>query len=740
MKFASVIIDQKINLYNTYTYYIPEELEDSIFIGCPVLICFGNRKDLIDGYVIDIDNKTDYDIEKIKPISAVNTNKLSTNDNAISLGIYISKFYGYPLSKAINLVMPVKKKIKYKVKRTVTSLIEDEKIDEKIEYENKKNAKRRVKLLQELKKNKSLDFSYLINEAKLDKSVIDKCASLGYIYVEEVKTDKINFDNLSLNKYNYIGGCNLSSEQYKIYKDILLSDVSKPCLLHGVTGSGKTEIYIELIKDALMRGRDSIVLVPEISLTYQLIGRFYSVFGDLIAVLNSSLSDGEKYEQTENIINNKAKIIIGPRSALFAPFNNLGLIIIDEEHDNSYKNEGTPSYDTRELAIHLSKITSSRLVLGSATPDLNSYTRALNDEYNLFSLYTRANNASLPLVHIVDMREELKQKNLSIFSNKLNELIIDRINKKEQIILYINRRGYSLFLSCRECGKVVMCPNCDVSLTIHNDGYMRCHYCGYSSRVVNRCPGCNSSSISSFGVGTQKLEEYTKKMYPKARVLRLDSDNTIKKNSSRIIIEKFKNKEADILIGTQMVVKGHDFSNVSLVGVVMADTSLFVNSYDSGERTFQSLTQVAGRSGRGDIKGDVVIQTYNPNHHAVLLAGQQDYVEFYKKEIVYRKLASYPPVCKMMQIQLSSKHEDKLIYISNKALEKLNDINHKENFNAVIIGPVSDNIYKLNNFYRKKIYIKHIEYDILLKIKKLFDESINIKILKYISFNYTFNI
>ena len=466
----------------------------------------------------------------------------------------------------------------------------------------------------------------------------------------------------------------LNEAQKRIYNSFC-SDYDnndfKTYLIHGITGSGKTLVYINMIKKVLSMGKQAIVLVPEISLTYQLVKNFISIFGDRVAILNSKLSKGERVKEFEKVLSHEADIIIGPRSALFTPFDNLGIIIIDEEHDNAYKSETVPRYDTRDLAVKLSEISRCSLVLASATPSPETYKKAIEGEYKLFELKARANkNAILPKIHIVDLRKELENGNRSIFSNKLKELIEDRLNKKEQIILFMNRRGLSGFVSCRSCGYVIKCPHCDVSLTLHNNNKLYCHYCGYNTIMPRLCPSCKSPYIAGFGFGTQKLENMTKKMFPSARVLRLDQDTNKSKDDSINIMKNFSRGDADILIGTQMIVKGHDISNVTLVGIVAADASLYINDYTSAQRTYELVTQASGRAGRAEKAGEVVIQTYNPEHYALQACLQNDYNLYYDNEMIYRQLAMYPPIIHILGIQLSAKDEvsDLLTNILHKHL------------------------------------------------------------------------
>jgi len=525
--------------------------------------------------------------------------------------------------------------------------------------------------------------------------------------------DPFGFDTISGNAVT------LNTEQqraFSVFEKDWHNGIRKTYLLYGITGSGKTEVYMEMIRMVLREGKQVILLIPEISMTYQMVSRFRAVFQDKVALIHSKLSAGEKYREFERAKNGEATIMIGPRSAVFAPFSALGLIILDEEHDGAYKNDTVPRYETRDVAEKRAEIAGASVILGSATPCADSYRKAMEGSYTLLRLSERAVRGSLlAKTHIADMREELKTGNRSVFSRLLREMILDRLEKKEQIILFMNRRGYSNFVSCRTCGEAIKCPHCDVSLTLHEDGFLRCHYCGFETVLPKNCPQCGSPYIAAFGTGTQKLERLTKKIFPEARVLRMDSDAASEKNAGESILSEFAARKADILIGTQMVVKGHDLPNVTLVGIMAADTELYVSTYDSAERTFQLITQAAGRAGRGTREGDVVIQTYRPDHYAIRTSASQNYEAFMKNEMAYREIGKYPPAVHILTVLLSSKEEDNLTKAADffaKAAE-----GNLQGTNAVLVGPARAGIYKINDYYRKLIYIKHNSYDILLGIK-----------------------
>lgn len=483
------------------------------------------------------------------------------------------------------------------------------------------------------------------------------------------------------------------------------NNIYKTYLLHGVTGSGKTEVYIGCIKEVVKQGKQAIVLIPEIGLTYQNLARFRQHFGSRVAVINSRQSKGEKYEEFMKAKKHDVDVIIGPRSALFSPCKNLGLIIIDEEHDGAYKSDQTPKYHARETAIERARLENASVILGSATPTVESYAMAKLGKYKLWELPFRPYGMELSTVSVVDMRKELRRGNRSIISRELYEEISGRLERKEQIMLFINRRGFNTFVSCRECGEAVKCPKCDVSLSLHNNGFMMCHYCGHIERAVTECPSCKSKLIGGFGTGTQKVEEEINRLFPTAKTLRMDRDTTSKKGSSSEILSDFLNKKADILIGTQMIVKGHDFESVTLVGVILADLSLFDNDYRSGERTFDLLTQAAGRAGRGEKKGHVLIQTYQPEHYAIVAAAKQDYDGFFDTEITYRRLLKYPPVYNMMVVLLAGTDYDSVSSASEELAKFLKNENRTQK-DVQIIGPGDATIVKIKDLYRRVIYVK----------------------------------
>ena len=515
----------------------------------------------------------------------------------------------------------------------------------------------------------------------------------------------------------------LSEEQRFIIEDIIKDyRAGRPgtCLIHGITGSGKTEVYLGIIEQMIAMGKQAIMLIPEIALTYQTLLRFYKRFGDRVSVINSTLSMGEKYDQTERAKRGELDVMIGPRSALFTPFPNLGVIIIDEEHENSYKSESMPKYHARETAMQIASLKGASVVLGSATPSLEASYRAERGEYKRYLLKKRLTGGTLPQVYTVDLREELKEGNRSIFSRKLKTLMEQRLAAGEQSILFLNRRGYAGFISCRACGHVMKCPHCDVSLSEHRNGMLICHYCGHEEKRPPLCPSCGSRYLLGFRAGTEQIEEAVYREFPGARVLRMDADSTRSKESYEKILSAFADGKADILVGTQMIVKGHDFPNVTLVGILAADMSLNQNDYRAGERTFQLLTQAAGRAGRGTRPGEVVIQTYQPEHYSIVHAANQDYEGFYQEEIVYRELLQYPPAAHMLAILAVSGEEAQGSGVLGTFAGMVRE-RYGNDKSLYIIGPAQAAVARINDLYRHTLYLKHPDYERLVQIKDMLE-------------------
>ena len=715
--YANIIVDithEKLDKH--FQYKVPEKMLGILQIGMLVTAPFGRGNRMIQGYVVEMSEQAEFAIERIKSLDAIVQEHIPAEANLIALAGWIRKNYGGTMIQSLKTVLPVKEKIKNKEKKMLRLLLlADEAYDLLDTYQRKKYTAK-ARLLEALINEQELSYEVVTKKLNVSATVIKSFELEGILTIE---TEQIYRNPLSIEQTMTQGrGHTLSGEQqYAV--DKVLDDRKKGCfatyLLHGITGSGKTEVYIELISNIIEEGKQAIVLIPEIALTYQTVMRFYSRFGDKISIINSRLSKGEKFDQFERAKNGQISVMIGPRSALFTPFANLGIIIIDEEHESSYKSESIPRYHAREVAIQRANTAEASVVLGSATPSIEAYYRALDKKYTLLELKQRAKESQLPQVYTIDLREELRAGNRSIISERLHHLIQDRLQKKQQIILFLNRRGYAGFISCRACGYVKKCPHCDVSLTIHNNGKLSCHYCGHEEDNLHTCPECESNFIGGFKAGTQQIEEVVTLTYPNARVVRMDMDTTKTKTGHEDILSAFANKEADILIGTQMIVKGHDFPDVTLVGILAADLSLNVGNYHAAERTFQLLTQAAGRAGRGTQAGEVVIQTYNPEHYSIKTAKEQDYQNFYKEEIVYRKLMGYPPVSNLLAIYIAGRNEEQLDFASIYLKKYIEHICKKEE--VKVIGPANAPISKINDIYRKIIYIKQPDYELLTWIK-----------------------
>lgn len=720
--FAKVIINiSHESVDRPFTYIIPDRLKGRIEAGMQVLVPFGQGNNVRKGIVLELTENSDIDYSKLKEIADISDNDLGISDQRIALASWIKRNYGSTMIAALKTVLPVKTKVKEAVNKTIEIVSYDD-IDANIEIALKKHNAAQLRLLYALKESPSIpkrlvDEKLHIGNQTINRLVENKIIRIveervirGAVPKIEEKTDK---------------ALSLSREQQEIV-DTIREDASrgihKTYLIRGITGSGKTEVYMQAANDVISKGRQVIVLIPEIALTFQTLMRFYNRFGNRVGVMNSTLSQGEKYDLYEQAQEGNIDIVIGPRSALFTPFSNLGLIIIDEEHETSYKSENMPKFHARETAIELARMNNASVILGSATPSIDSYYKAETGEYKLFTLTQRLTGNQLPEVYVSDLREELKTGNRSILSRDLQRLIEDRLSKNEQIMLFINRRGVAGFVSCRACGYVVKCPHCDVSLSLHRNGQMICHYCGFTQAAYKQCPECGSKYILGFKAGTEQIEDTVKMMYPKARTLRMDADTTKKKESYEEILSRFLNKEADILIGTQMIVKGHDFKNVTLVGVLAADMSLFASDYRAPERTFQLLTQAAGRAGRGDVPGAVVIQTYKPDHYAIQFALKQDYEGFYNEEIGYRELMDYPPAAHMLSVLITGENEDSVKNLSERLAKLV-----REQFKKLVIGPSPCSISKINDVYRYAFYIKDKEYNNLVEIKDMLEGELSIR-------------
>ena len=687
----------------TFFYHVPKLLENNIKIGVRVRIPFGNM--ILDGFVLGISDNSSYNNSKIKDIINVIDEEPVLNKEMLLLGKYMSDNLLASLSSCYQVMLPkalkaeVKSNIKIKYDRYLHRIKSIEEIDRYIDnckYESQ------INLLCKLKEG-----DILITKMSSSINTIIKYGFASIIY-EECKRYK--YDGIS--NYKRV---NLTDKQ-RLVSDTIISSFGKSdtFLLYGVTGSGKTEVYMDVIEKAINNGKSAIMLVPEIGLTPQIVGKFISRFGNVISVLHSKLSDSERYDEYRKITNGESKIVIGTRSAIFVPFNNIGVIIIDEEHTSSYKQDNNPRYSAINVAEWRSKYHNCPLVLGSATPSLESFAKAGNHVYKLLSLTERAGCSVLPSVNIVDMKEEVKKGNF-ILSDMLKNKISEVLSKGEQAIILLNRRGYSSTISCKECGYVYKCPNCDITYTYHkSSNNLKCHYCGYSMVLPNKCSICGSDNLKDYGLGTEKLEETLNSLY-KARIVRMDVDTTSKKGQHQKIIDDFGEHKYDILIGTQMIAKGLDFPLVTLVGVVSIDSSLTSPDYRASENTFQLLSQVSGRAGRSESKGEVIIQTFNPDHYAITLAKNHDYIDFYKEEMKIRKMLKYSPYYYMVLVSITSKDYE----LGFKEANKIGSyIRNNISSDSIVLGPTMANMFKVNNIYHYQIIIKYRKDDSLMKVLK----------------------
>ena len=778
-----------------FTYKIPENLQGQLERGMRVVVPFGKGNRLIQGFIINFKSSSE-NIDNIKEIDSVLDLEPVLNEEMLEIADWLSKYTFSFKIRCLQVMLPSIMKAKYERKFTYIGE-QDEKVkelfsgksdllgsDKKVnsstinkllqlrkqgkikvdyivknkakaklvsviktklslqEYENElgsiaPNASKQKKLLNTLKEfpvGSKIRQSELREKYNFTNADIKNASEKGWIDVIKVEKYRDPFANY---KSYYEKKHKLTQEQSKVVKkldDDIENDKARVSLLQGVTGSGKTEVYLQVIDTALNQGKTAIVLVPEISLTPQMVKRFRARFGTKVAALHSGLSIGEKYDEWRRIEREEAQVVVGARSAIFAPLKNLGVIIVDEEHESSYKQDEMPRYNAKDVAKWRGIYHSCPVIFGSATPSLESRARAQKGVYDWLRLTKRVNNQKLPKVQIIDMREAVKTSPIPDFSLKMVNSIQEKLDKKEQIVLLLNRRGYSTFMMCRECGYVIKCPNCDISLTVHLDSRsLKCHYCGYETRIPYECPSCSSKKIRYYGTGTQKIEKELKGLFPQARILRMDVDTTRKKGAHEKLLRTFGDGKADILLGTQMIAKGLDFPNVTFVGVLNADTSLGISDFRASERTFQLLTQVSGRAGRADKDGEVIIQTFNPDHYAIKLAQNHDYENFFYKEMELRHNLNYPPYYYTLKITVSSNSES----LTARTIFKINnEVRMNVSKGTIILGPTPQTVTKINNRYYYQIVIKYkketklINYlqDLLLSSQRLEREGIQIVI------------
>lgn len=699
------------NIDKIFDYIVPNDLESSIKVGIRVLVPFGRQT--LEGFVLEIKDNSDRDL---KEIYSILDRDIVLNDELLLLGKQIQKSTLSTLISAYQVMLPkalkakagvlVSKKYQTFYELTDKSYLASSTAQEKILklFSDKKTISRK-----ELLAISSSALSTLI-----EKKVLSEIKKEDYRIKYEVNKDKKKV---------------LTPSQQKVVNSVLENQRNVPFLLFGVTGSGKTEVYMQIIEEVLKRGETAIMLVPEISLTPQMVEQFSNRFGNQIAALHSALSEGEKYDEWRRIARGEASIVIGARSAIFAPLKNIGIIIMDEEHSDSYKQgDKSPRYHARDVAIWRAKHHSCPVLLGSATPSLESMARAEKGVYQLLVLKERVNGKSLPNVEIIDMNKEAKN-GTSHITNRLLSEVSSCIDRGEQAILFLNRRGFSTFVTCKNCSETIKCPNCDITLTYHKSNRMlRCHYCGYATPLPKVCPHCKEEALSDLGVGTEKIEEELHRLLPNARVLRMDVDTTSRKGAHKKMIDAFRNHEYDILLGTQIVAKGLDFSDVTLVGVINADTSLNIPDFRSSENTYSLLSQVAGRSGRSQKTGKVYIQTFNPDHYAISFVKEHDYLGFYREEMKIRRRLGYPPFYFLCYLKISGKEADYLFQESLKIKRSLERNLH----HTTILGPTTLAVFKVNNIYRYGIILKYKReealYDILIKIQNHYKNNHKLRV------------
>ena len=708
---AKILINTSVNSLNkVYDYLVPDDMLNDIEIGKRVSVSFGRGKNLEEGIVVKLEESIENPKYKLKYISSILDDISYIDEKRLKLAKYIAYIYFCNVYDALKLMLPPGTKSKNSSKsidtrkdNVIILTKSHDEIMQDIQSNIIKSAKQ-IQLLTFLMYNEYVLVNDIIDGLSISRSVINTAQKNGYVKIEKVDKQIDFLNELNIKRTEPLRP---TDEQKYVIDNIskyIYDEEYKQCLIHGVTGSGKTEVYLQLIDRVLIQGRKAIVLVPEISLTYQTVERFVSRFGNDIAILHSKMTISQRKDEYKRIKRGEVNIVVGARSAIFAPIDDIGLIIIDEEHDTSYYSQTKPKYSTKDIAAYICKENNAVLVLGSATPEIGTYTKALNGTIELFEMKNRAASAKLPDVEIVDLKEDRVLGNTSNISIKLKEAISENIKNKEQTILFLNKRGYNSYLTCKSCGYVFNCPNCDVAMTYHKaNGLLLCHYCSHVEKNIRICPKCGGEEISSYELGTEKLEEELKELFPSASILRMDADTTVARDSQQKILDKFKNESIDILIGTQMISKGHDMPNVTLVGIIGADALLAMNDFSSSERAFQNIYQVSGRAGRGKKAGRVLIQTSDSENYIIQAVKNNSYTDFYKMEIDYRKTFGYPPFIDILLFEISGKDFKEV----KAEAEKLYNILNFDNQNEYrVFSPKSPYIQRLNNRFRINVMIK----------------------------------
>ncbi|MBQ0058512.1 MAG: primosomal protein N' [Lachnospiraceae bacterium] len=732
--YGEVIVDLAVSsLDRSFSYRIPDALRDQVSIGSAVKVPFGKSSRLVTGCLVNISEDNPYPEGQLKEIHSLAADGALAEKELVTLAAWMKQHHGGTLAQSLKTVMPWRRSVKEQVTRRVRLLLSREEAQEKVLEAQHRHYVAQVRVLDALLSSDETDGgdlikdgASLIKETKVSLDVLRGLQNKGWIALEEGTSLRKVTEDIAKEAPPILSeaqqeACDKIREEW--------DGDDRPCLVYGVTGSGKTLVYMEMIQEVLDQGKQAIVLIPEIALTFQTVNRFMKRFGSVVSFLHSRLSDGEKYDQFKAAGKGEIKVMVGPRSALFTPFPNLGLIVIDEEHESSYHSEHMPRYEASDVALKRCQLTGAHLILGSATPSLKAYHAAVEGRYRLVELGQRYGQSTLPDTILVDMRQQLELGNRSILSEPLRLAIEERLAKKEQVMLFLNRRGMTSGVTCRSCGHVEKCPHCDVSLTQHRSGKMICHYCGYEKPAIKACSACGSTLIGGFRVGTEKVEELLEKAFPEAKVLRMDMDTTKGKGGHESILKAFAEGEADILVGTQMIVKGHDYPRVTLVGILLADLSLNDSDYRSGERTFQLVMQAIGRGGRGALKGEAYIQSYDPDHYALIYAAAQDYPGFYREEMLYRKVMHYPPSGHLCAILGSGKNEgllDQGMSHIRELLKRMDPEGHLET-----IGPAQPPVGKIKDTHRRVLYIRHDDREVLVKVTE--------RISKYIDANKGFD-
>lgn len=703
--YASCIIDiNHKNVDRGFTYLVPSDMEAEVKAGVRVLVPFGKGNNVRQAFVLRTTDRCDVRDDRLKSVISLAPRAKNVEQDLISLAVWMRERYGGTLFQSLSVVLPNKTEVQTRKARFLILRGTKEALEQELQIAGKKKYYARERLLEALSKDRVLPYQIVSDRLNVPLKAMKPYLDSGLIELKEAENANVGSEvrDASRKEKDRTKDLVLNDTQKEAVRKIL-SDPRKVQLLYGVTGSGKTEVYLELISRILQEGKDAIVLIPEISLTYQTVMRFYARFGEQVSVVHSRLSKGEKAERFDKARKGEIRVMIGPRSALFTPFQHLGIIIIDEFHDSSYESEQIPKYSAVETAVERSGITGAKTVLGSATPSVSAYHRAVTGEYGLVRLTKRAVEGSvLPKIMVSDMRKELRHGNRSIFSKALVQKMSDCFKKGDQVMLFLNRRGYSGSVSCRSCGEPVICPHCSVPLSYHRGDRLKCHICGYERSMVEECPSCGSRLIGAFGVGTEKVEQAVQDLFPGVRTLRMDADTTAGKDAHYKIIEAFRRGDADVLIGTQMIVKGHDFDRVTLVGILAADLSLFVPDYRSAERTFQLLVQAGGRAGRRSAEGECVIQTYNPEHYAVESAARQDYEAFYESECLFRREMNYPPFGFFIGMRIYGPEPESC----RRVIEDIAQTIRSAFPDVEILGPTEDGPFKVRDQVRYVCYLK----------------------------------